>query len=200
MSDICPCSGQASPCGDWLSNFVSGVWENTDQMAGASIGFTSGWVLAPQNLGKLNNLIDSDFQLICQTGVSGIITGYFISPCMDEGEQGIYSKLREYEFYLQQARWSMSGIGGSSASSAWLSIKEWNRSITQVNRTQVTSQFRELAKEAKEDLQYQVRMYLKYHAVPDSVDGSDTIAGAYFGNGGGYYGGYGYNPRNWPNP
>lgn len=196
----CACTGDNNGCGPWLPLFVSGVWENTDQMAGASIGFTSGWVLAPQNLGKLNNLIDTDFQLVCETGISGVITGYDIAPCMGEGEQGIYSKLREYEFYLQQARWSMSGIGGSSASSAWTTIKEWNRSISQVNRTSVTKEFRELAREAKEDLEWQVKMWLKYHAIPASVDGSDTIPGYYNGNAGVYGGvGWGYNnPRNWP--
>lgn len=200
MTGQCLCdSGNA--CGDWLPRFVSGVWENTDQMAGASVGFTSGWLLAPSNLGKLNNLIDTDFYLKCNTGESGVILSYDIEPCMNEGEQGIYSKLREYEFYLQQARWSMSGVGGSSASSAWTNIKEWNRSITQVNRITVTKEFRELAKEAREDLEWQVKMYLKFGAVPASVNGSDTEIGYYGGAYGADYGGgypYGYNPRNFP--
>lgn len=204
MSDVCPCSGE-SPCGNWISNMVYNIWESTDQMAGNSVAFVSGWVFAPQNLGKLNNLIDGDYELICLTGSGAAITGFSIEPCMEEGVQGIYSKLREYEFYLQQARWSMSGVGGSSASSAWTNIKEWNRSISQVNRIDVTRQFRELAKEAREDLEWQVKMYLKYGAVPASVDGSDTVPGYYggaYGAGGygGYGGGYpyGYNPRNWP--
>jgi len=196
MAENCLCdSGNA--CGAWLPRFVSGVWESTDQMAGASIGFTSGWVIAPQNIGKLNNLIDTDFTLVCTTGVSGVILSYDIEPCMGEGEQGIYGKLREYEFYLQQARWSMSGVGGSSASSAWTNIKEWNRSITQVSRIHVTQQFRELAKEAREDLEWQVRYWLKYHATPASVNGDDTVAG--WNNFG--YGNYegGYNARNYYN-
>lgn len=206
MSDVCPCSG-ISPCGDWLSNFISGVNESIDSTAGYSLSYSSGWVLAPQNLGKLNNLIDTDFELICLTGSGSFVTGYQISPCMDQAEQGIYAKLREYEFYNTQSRWAMSGVGGLSANS-FTNIKEWNRSISVTPRVEIVKQFRELAREAKEDLQYLVKYYLKYHAIPASVDGSDTLIGYYGGAYGAYgaggYGGYGgdypygYNPRNWP--
>lgn len=188
----CACSGIDPNCGNWLTNFISGVWEATDAIAGYSMSCTSGWVLSSANLGKINNLIDTSFSVICLTGISGVITGYNIEPCMGEGEQAIYSKLKEYEFYNQQAKWAMSGIGGSSAST-WTNIKEWNRSISRSSKIDIVRQFRELAKDAKEDLQYQVKLYLKYGAIPVSVHGDDDIPGGYFD--GGYEN---YNPRNGP--
>lgn len=197
----CPCSGDNHGCGNYIDLFVYNLWENNAQMAGQSLAFVSGWTFSPTNLGRLNNLIDTDFYLRCLTGSgSAIPTGFEIVPCLDESQQAIYSYLYEVDFYRSQVKWTLSGIGGAASTSAWTNIKEWNRSISRGSRAETARVFKDLLKDAEENLKYNVMMYLKFGAIPGLIQGTDTEVGYYGGYGYGYGNYGGYSPRNFPNP
>jgi hypothetical protein len=191
----CACSGDNSNnCGNWLDLMVYENWNEIGQTAGQSLAWTSGYFLAPMNLGKINNSLDTDFESVCVTGVSGQIIAREICPRMEPQVQGIYSYLYQWDFYNTQAKWAISGVGGGGGITVH-SIKEWNRTVTMGGtRVEIARLFRDLAKQAKEDYIDAVKFYLKYGAVPSAVNGSDTLWGGYYGGAGSW--GY-QNPRNW---
>ncbi len=197
----CACSGDFNNnCGNWLDNLVLSQWEEVGQSAGQSLAFTSGYFLASNNVGKINNSLDTCYQVVCLTGVSGVITGRSICPEMNSAVQGIYSYLYQYDFYNNQARWALSGVGGVGGLGIH-SIKEWNRSITfGGTRVEIARAFRDLAKEAKAAYDKSVLYYLKFGSMPAMVEGNDFIPGYNYGAYGGQWGGPGgfNNPRNYP--
>ena len=155
---------------NYLNDFVGSVYEQIGQPTAYPLPRVSGWLLDNSNLGKLNNLIGTNY---VSEYVSGI-TGYSITPQPGNNELAIYSLLFEYNYYSQLAR--DTAISASTAAGDWTSLAEGDSRISRVNKNEVSKTLRGLASDIKQNLDKSVKMYLKYEATPSQVVGDDTVA------------------------
>ena len=80
--------------------------------------------------------------------------------------------LFDYEYFRNEAR----SVAKSSATkgSDWTDLKEGDSTIKKINKNEISKNLRTMSRDAKEDLDKAVKMYLKYNAVPDQIAGDDT--------------------------
>lgn len=155
-----------------IFNFVNNIYQDLGSPDDYSTDRIYAWMLDNANIGKLNNLIGTCFSGVAFKNDCGNITGYAIDPNINNDQLAIYKMLFDYEYYKNAA--------GSSAKSSlvigddWVSMGEGDSRVTRINKNEVSKNFRALAKDAKEDLDKSVKMYLKYNCIPDQIVGDDT--------------------------
>ena len=155
-----------------LTYFINNIYNELGEPADYSFQKISAWILDNSNLGKLNNLIGTCFSGVSYTNDCGNITGYGIEPAIRNDQLAIYKMLFDYEYFKNEAR----NIAKSSITigSDWTKLQEGDSSITKINKNDISKNFRALAKDAREDLDKAVKLYLKYNAIPDQIAGDDT--------------------------
>jgi Holliday junction resolvasome RuvABC endonuclease subunit len=158
---------------NYLDNFVNSIYGQIGEPTAYSLSRVSGWVLDNSNLGKLNNLIGTNYISEYITGVTGV-TGYAITPQPGNNELAIYSLVFEYNYYSQLAR--DTAISAGTAAGDWTSLAEGDSRISRVNKNEVSKTLRGIASDTKQNLDKSVKMYLKYEATPNQVVGDDTVA------------------------
>jgi hypothetical protein len=158
-----------------ISNFITNVYHDLGNPVDFPIFRLSGWFLDQANLGKLNNLIGTQFSGVYNTGQLGQITGYNIEPMMSNDQMAIYKTLFEYEYFKSAARSVAQSAAFSNGGNDWISLREGDSSITRANKNEISKNFRSMANDAKLDLDRSVKMYLKYNAIPEQVAGDDTV-------------------------
>lgn len=155
-----------------FSKFVNGVYYDLGEPSNYSTARLSAWFLDNANVGKLNNLIGT-----CASGVGVLdencnLIGYNLDPFPSNDQLAIYKMLFDYEFFKTEAR--VAASSSMTVGDDWTNLKEGDSSITRINKNEVSKNYRNLARDAKEDLDKAVKMYLKYNAIPDQVAGDDT--------------------------
>lgn len=163
---------------NWFNSFVSGVWEDLGERLDYSQAYLSGWFLDTANIGLVNTQIDTCFHLTGYTGISGVLTGICIAPCMHSQEQAIFKSNFDVFFYVREGRLALSGA--YSAVGSWVNLKEGDSSITRINRADLARTYNLMAKDARQALKDLVKLYLKNGAKPQSVNGNDTISAPYY--------------------
>jgi len=161
-----------------LTYFINNIYNELGEPSDYSPQKISAWVLDNANLGKLNNLIGTCFAGVSYTNDCGNVTGYGIEPAIRNDELAIYKMLFDYEYFKNESR----NMAKSSATigSDWTSLREGDSSITKINKNEISKNFRALSRDAKEDLDKAVKLYLKYNAIPDQVAGDDTEGVSYY--------------------
>lgn len=157
---------------DYLSKFINGVYYDLGEPSNYTPARLWAWFLDNANLGKLNNLIGTQVSGQSLKDDSNIVTGYAISPVPTNDQLAVYKMLFDYEYYKNEARYAASS--SMVVGDDWVNLKEGDSSISRINKNEVAKNFRALAKDAKEDLDKAVKMYLKYNSIPDQVVGDDT--------------------------
>lgn len=155
-----------------FSSFISGVYNDLDSPTNYPLSRLSGWFLDNANVGKLNNLIGTYISGVCVLDNSGTVVGYGLNPDPSNDQLAIYKMLFDYEYFKSEAR--QVAKSAATIGSDWTNLSEGDSSITKINKNEISKNFRSLARDAKEDLDKAVKMYLKYNAVPDQVVGDDT--------------------------
>jgi hypothetical protein len=156
---------------NYFYDFVNSVYDQIGEPAAYPLPRVSGWLLDNSNLGKLNNLIGTNYVSEYLTGVT---TGYAILPEPGNNELAVYSLLFEYNYYSQLAR--DTAISATTAAGDWTSLGEGDSRISRVNKNEVSKTLRGIAADTKQSLDKSVKMYLKYEATPNQVVGDDTVA------------------------
>jgi hypothetical protein len=159
-------------CEYYLSTFISGVYADLGSPPDYSLPKLSGWFLDNANLGKLNNLIGTHITSECLINNTGVVTGYSFTPFPTNDQLGIYKMLFDYEYFKNEAR--QTAKSSISVGNDWTNLREGDSSITKINKNEISKNFRSLSRDAKDDLDKAVKMYLKYNAIPDQVAGDDT--------------------------
>jgi hypothetical protein len=150
-----------------LTYFINNIYNELGEPSDYSPQKISAWVLDNANLGKLNNLIGTCFAGVSYTNDCGNVTGYGIEPAIRNDQLAIYKMLFDYEYFKSESR----NMAKSSATigSDWTNLREGDSSITKINKNEISKTFRGLSRDAKEDLDKAVKLYLKYNAVPDQI-------------------------------
>ena len=159
---------------DYLTDFIAEVYDEIGSPNDYSIQRLSGWFLDYSNIGKLNNLIGTNYAPYQYRDGGGNITGYAITTGnITNSEYSIYKYLFEYYYYKNSALTVLQGIGTPGGD--WLSLAEGDSKISKINKNEVAKTFRGMANDAKETLDKAVKMYLKYGAVAQQIAGDDTV-------------------------
>lgn len=155
-----------------ISNFINGVYNDLGSPDDYNQEKIAAWILDNANLGKLNNLIGTCFSGVAYTNDCGNVTGYGIAPAIKNDQLAVYKMLFDYEYFRNEAR----NVAKSSATkgSDWTDLKEGDSTIKKINKNEISKNLRTMSRDAKEDLDKAVKMYLKYNAVPDQIAGDDT--------------------------
>lgn len=155
-----------------LTYFINNIYNELGEPADYSSQKISAWVLDNANLGKLNNLIGTCFSGVSYANDCGNVTGYGIEPAIRNDQLAIYKMLFDYEYFKGEAR----NMAKSSATMGndWTELREGDSSIKKINKNEISKNFRALSRDAKEDLDKAVKLYLKYNAIPDQIAGDDT--------------------------
>lgn len=161
-----------------IANFINGVYDELGNPTDYPPEKITAWFLDNANVGKLNNLIGTYFSGVAYTNDCGNITGYGIEPQIRNDQLAIYKMLFDYEYFKNEAR----NMAKSSATAGndWTSLREGDSAITKINKNEIAKNFRALSRDAKEDLDKAVKLYLKYNAAPDQVVGDDTQGVSYY--------------------
>ena len=129
------------------------------------------------NVGKLNTLLNTDFQL--NTGTDTV------SPELKLEENGIFTQIYLKDYYQKQARNALRNIVGAADLGTGSSITDWTelregdsyikRSVISAgNKTEASRLFTALSKDAGEVLDELVYSYNMYGSKPTQVAGKDT--------------------------
>ena len=161
-----------------IFNFINGVYEDLGSPSDYSPERISAWFLDNSNIGKLNNLIGTCFSGVAYSNDCGNITGYGIEPSVRNDQLAIYKMLFDYEYFRGEAR--NMAKSSSTIGNDWTELSEGDSSIKKINKNEISKNFRSLSKDAKEDLDKAVKLYLKYNAIPDQVVGDDTEGISYY--------------------
>lgn len=157
---------------DYLSKFINGVYYDLGEPANYQPARLWAWFLDSANIGKLNNLIGTQILGEAIKDENGVVVSYALTPEPTNDQLAIYKMLFDYEYFKNEAR--QVAKSASTIGSDWTNLSEGDSSITKINKNEISKNFRSLARDAKEDLDKAVKMYLKYNAVPDQVVGDDT--------------------------
>jgi hypothetical protein len=125
----------------------------------------SGWLDA--NVGQLNNLVYTSFG----SGSSFLLE-----------EESILTQLYLKDYYTRQSRVVLSL--STTGSVDWTRLTEGDTTIVRTNRTDVARTYRNLAKDASEEIKELVYSYNSYQAMPRQVAGFD---GGWISGASGYY-------------
>jgi hypothetical protein len=155
-----------------LTYFINNIYNELGEPVDYSPQKITSWILDNANLGKLNNLIGTCFSGIAYTNDCGNVTGYGIDPAIKNDQLAVYKMLFDYEYFRNEAR----NVSKSSSTkgSDWTDLKEGDSTIKKINKNEISKNLRTMSRDAKEDLDKAVKMYLKYNAVPDQIAGDDT--------------------------
>jgi hypothetical protein len=155
-----------------LEEFFNNVYLDIGEPSDYSVSRVSAWFLDISNLGKLNNLIGTCFEIKELQDNHCNVTGYEIYPYFKSDQLAIYKMLFDYEYFKGEAR----NVAKSSATkgSDWTDLREGDSSIKKINKNEISKNLRTMSRDAKEDLDKAVKMYLKYNAIPDQIAGDDT--------------------------
>lgn len=129
------------------------------------------------NVGKLNTLLNTDFQL--NTGTDTV------SPTLKLEENGIFTQIYLKDYYQKQARNALRNIVGAKDLSTGSSISDWTelregdsyikRSVISAgNKTESSRLFAALARDAGDTLDELVYAYNMYGSKPTQVAGKDA--------------------------
>ncbi len=126
----------------------------------------SGWL--ESNIGQFNNLCYTNFD----SGFSGF----------HSEEENILSQLYLHDYYKREARrvLNMSVTGSTD----WTRLSEGDTTIVRTNKVDLSRVYRNLAKDAAEEIKELVYAYNSYQAQPLQTAGFD---GGFVSGSGGYY-------------
>lgn len=161
-----------------LEEFFNNVYLDIGEPSDYSVSRVSAWFLDISNLGKLNNLIGTCFEIKELQDNNCNVTGYEIYPYFKSDQLAIYKILFEYEYYKKEA--SNAARSSLVNGNDWTSLSEGDSSISRVNRNEVAKNLRSMYKDTQENLNQAVKMYLKYNAIPDQIIGDDTQGVSYY--------------------
>lgn len=153
-----------------LGELASGIFSTEFDSETGTISYSSisGWL--EENLGTLNNLINTSY------------VGQ--SPGLNLEEQSIYKQLYMYNYYAKQARNAVRGIVSSNSSGDnILSVSDGDNKIVFVNRNEVGKMYRGMASDAKASLDQLVAKYNIYAAKPTQVGGFESTIFSQAANG-----------------
>ncbi len=122
--------------------------EEPDDVSIPSIAF---WLVS--NIGRLNNLIGTDFT----------IESSVIVPDLHENQKAIYKTLYFIHYYKRQVNSNL----GAAGYSAIAEVKEGNRTVRRTNKTEIAKNYRSMVADYNDELMQQLMAYKMNQCTPE---------------------------------
>lgn len=163
---------------EYFTRFVYGVYNDLGEPNDYPIVKISAWFLDNGNVGKLNNLIGTQISGVAYKDTHGVVTGYDLVPNPSNDQLAIYKMMFECDYFTKQSK----NMAKSAATigNDWTTLREGDSTITKINKNEISKNFRGLSQDCKAELNKNVKMYLKYGAIPEQVVGDDTEGMSYY--------------------
>ncbi len=165
----------------YLADLSQTIWLDLGQPSGQPPSYIQSRLVSQPYIGNLNNLLAT-----CYVSVSGDIM-----PELGNTEQGIYSKLYQYDYYGTQLNRTLQGINPGI-----VSLQDGDSRIVFSNPVEVARIYRDARNTAYDEMVTLVGAWRQDKSQPNSVD-MPLIVNGLGGEWGGGYGGAGPNPRNY---
>lgn len=165
--------------------FATGLWQDLGSPASLSALTISGYVVQPSTIGRLNAMIGT-----CYSGSGFMGTGmpFDVYPALGYKELAIVDGMFRVNWYSQLAT-AMMGLNQDGI--GWQQIKEGDSSISRPATVNLGKEYRELARQTQEQLNYLANSYAIDGNYVRSVDylnpGYPNVAYPYSNPGGGAY-------------
>ena len=140
----------AALIGEW----ASGIWISLGSPSTLSALTLSGYASQPNTLGTLNARLGTCF---LGSGLNGTGYAYMAQPLLTSAELAIVEGLFLVSWYNQLAFATM-GAGGTTI--PWARLREGDSSIERSSPVNIGKEYREMAKDANQVLNYLVGAYL----------------------------------------
>ena len=144
----------------YIEDIAKDIFHDEFESSNNSLTKISGWL--DNNLGKLNNLLNTEF-----SGSNSYISGLGLE------EENIYKEMYMHHYYTKETRNTLRGIANDSNGNI-LSIKDGDSAISFTNKNEVSKVYRGLAMDAHERLQELVYKYNLYRSSPKQVGGIEA--------------------------
>lgn len=146
-----------------IALLAGGIYTGIGSPTSQSVGYVSGWLTDPTNLGDLNNRLNTSF----------FISGGGVDGGFGDLEASIYSAMYKMEYYESQSRNALLG-GGSSF--AWLNMKEGDSSITRVNPVDISKALLSLHENAQASLYVAISNWKRGQSLVANVDSASSYS------------------------
>lgn len=147
-----------------IANEIHQELGSPNNIAPGLIGY---WIRS--NIGSLNNLINSSYQINLANGQ--------INPDIGENEKAIFKKQYFIHYYDTKLRDTLNLANSDSV----VEVSENGATIRLLNKNEVAKTYISLKKTEQEDLFKMLHLYRMNNASPESVVGADTVEEAYEG-------------------
>ena len=144
----------------YIEDIAKDIFHDEFESSNNSLTKISGWL--DNNLGKLNNLLNTEF-----SGSNSYISGLGLE------EENIYKEMYMHHYYTKETKNTLRGIANDSNGNI-LSIKDGDSAISFTNKNEVSKVYRGLATDAHERLQELVYKYNLYRSSPKQVGGIEA--------------------------
>lgn len=145
---------------EYIFDLATGIWVQIGEPTSPSVSYISGKLISNSQLGKLNIVIGG-----CRSGISGCVT-----PELNPDEQAIYETIYLRDYFNTKSNQVLTNIVDGTNGASFISITEGDSRITKANMSEVSKNYRNLAKDLTENLNRMADLYKRGLAVPRSVD------------------------------
>lgn len=142
-------------CCDYISPLSSGIWQDIGSPASPTPNFISGWLVSPQNIGKLNNLL-----FTCYSGVNGCIDG-----ALGQREQSIYGEVYKQLYWQQQISANLGAAG-----QMWVEMRDGDGVLRRTSPTEIAKVYQTMWKESTANLNQMITSYKLNASIARSND------------------------------
>lgn len=142
-------------CSNEVQALAYSIYQSIGSPTSQSVGFVSGWLMDPNNLGDLNNRLCTSFYT----------SGNCIVPDLGPEESDIYGQIYIWQFYNNMAVSALANGG-----SFWTSLTEGDTKIGRDSPVNVSKAYMALNTNAERTLRQAVHDYKLRLSVPQSVD------------------------------
>lgn len=145
-------------CADNILILAGTIYSGINSPSAQSIGYISGWLTNPANLGDLNNKLST-----CFSFSGDCIIGGFGSE-----EASVYQLTYNTDYYESQSLAIL--VGGGTF---WTSITEGDTKINRSDMVAVSRQFLALQKSSQDTMRLAIQDYKRKVSLCVSIDASD---------------------------
>lgn len=128
-----------------------------DNDSSLSASYVQSWLVG--NIGKLNNSIGSNIQMVCD--------GF--SPAPTDDQKDIFKWLFTCKYYANLAK---NNLG--AAMYDWSEVSEGDSTIRRVSKNEIAKTYNVMAKQCEESLKDAIKYYKTNNALPRSQSAYDT--------------------------
>ncbi len=153
-------------CVTGILQLASTIYQSVGQPTSLSVGYISGWITDPNNLGDLNNKLSTNFAIDFTTSGGPCIRDDFAAE-----EASIYSLMYQAAYYENLALQILANGGVQ-----WITITEGDTRITRSDPVNLAKQYNTMKNDAFKGIGLAINNYNRRVSLPVSVEAAQSAS------------------------